>query len=323
MNGDVTAALVGQGWVVETMDSSRVVVSNSFRSSRSPGLPTIEVRQASDPTSTLYRRTDAWATGGFACMQLVGDWLVRTDTHRVPSRLIPGPPEPWALLATNMRTGRRVELDHGKTDMSSEYACPVANGTRLAWTSGQARSTTVFDLATGVTSRVSASGDPVGWNGDSILLARYTKRRVHVVRAGAGSTAPPLPVLTATAEQLRAVAGRLVWWGRRNPNSENFRTRIYTCLVSNCRAGDLPSHQLTVSANELGWVAVSSTLMAWSGEGPHAQALTIRRLDTGQSVPNEIKGEVWPLAAAGNTVAFVTTPLGKVAPFTLHVLRVT
>jgi hypothetical protein len=146
---------------------------------------------------------------------------------------------------------------------------------------------------------------------------------VRVVRAGVGSTAPPLPVLTAKAEQLRAVAGRLLWWGRRNPNSENFRTRIYTCLASNCQAGDLPSHRLAVSAHELGWVAVSSTLVAWSGEGPHAQALTIRRLDTGQSVPNNIKGEVWPLAADGNTVAFVTTPLGKVAPYTLHVLRVT
>ncbi len=282
------------------------------------------MRSASDPKTVIRRVTDADATGGINCVSLVGAWLVRTDVTAVPSRLIPGPPSPWTLVATNLSTGERLVLDHGMTDMVRQFACPVVHDMQLAWTSGYARSTSLFDLAAEATRRVLVPGKPVGWDGDRVLLAQYTKRTARVLRVAPGSAAPPMPVLTTTrVDQLRAVAGRLVWWARDDPNSDNFRTRVYACPIGDCQVGDLPSHQLVNLNVDIGWVAVSSKLVAWTSAGQDVQPLRILRLDDGSAVPNQINSDAGPLVADGNTIAFVSTPLGEIAPMTLHVLHVT
>ena len=316
---DTAVPLEGGNWRVEAVADGRVVVS---RSPRGRGT-TIEVRSASDPAHVIERIDDVHATAGSNCVSLAGAWLVRTDVTAVPSHLVPGPPQPWTLVATNLSTGRRLVLDRGMTDMARQLACPVAHGTGLAWTSGHARSTRIVDLAGGVTRRLLIPGDPIGWEGDRVLLAQYAGRTARVLRVGSGPTSRPELVLTATGvDQLRAAPGRLVWWGRKKPNSDNFHTRVYACPVDDCRTGNLPTHLLAALDVDLGWAAVSSQLVAWTSAGEHAPPLTITRLDDGSSVGNEVDSDAGPLVADRDTIAFVGTPLGEIAPMTLHVLQV-
>lgn len=317
---DAATPLQGRDWRVEEIANGRVVVSRSPRGQAT----TIELRSASDPKAVVYRVTDPQATGGIYCVSLSAAWLVRTDLTAVPSRLIPGPPQPWTLVATNLSTGERVVLDRGMTDMARGFACPVAHDTQLAWSSGHQQSTTVFDLTARTARHVLVPGNPVGWDGDGVLLAQYTKRTARVLRITPGSASPPMPVLATTrVDQLRAVAGRLVWWARDDPYSDNFHTRLYACRISDCQVGDLPSHQLASLNVDLGWTAVSSEVIAWTSAGQDVPPLRILRLDDGSSIRNLVNSEVWPLAADGNTIAFISTPLGQIAPMTLHVLQIT
>ena len=199
------------GTSVEYVGDGRLILTiNPARPGARSGL---EVRPVDRPSVVSFATQTSWQKGGYlSCPTLSGDWLVYTDVQDEPTMLSPGPTQPWKLIARNVATGEQRTLDSGMTDMGSEFACAVRDGERIAWTSGRAAQTTVYDLRSTARHTVAVTGDPLTFIGQDVVVARTAVgHRSTVVRVDpiSGSSRA---VASFTGGEVRARLGHLLWY---------------------------------------------------------------------------------------------------------------
>jgi len=294
-------ALAHFGMAVEYIGDGRLVLSvNPFHPGARSGL---EVRSVDQPSVVSFSMRSSWLKGGdLYCPTINGDWLVFTDVQDEPTMLSPGPPQAWKLVARNIATGEQRVLDTGTADMANEFACAVRDGDRLAWTSGHASETTLFDLRTWARKGVMLSGTPVGYARAGLVVARIAigpRASAELVNPATGSHRP-----IAKFEGLYVQAGGnyLVWYERTSDDGSS--GLLHVCELPTCPGGSAPNNAATVLDRVSGDnppTAIGDEYVAWTMQDG---TVTVRRID-GRGTAMTVDGYVSHLAADGRLLAFV------------------